>query len=174
MEKMFQKKVSFSRYKKLCSVVRGGAERTDSARNALRALPKDSRWVGIHDAARAFVSAQNLKDVFQAAKKTGCAILAVPSKDTVKVAKGNSGVIQTTISRSLCWLAQTPQVFRRDIAERLHERRRGPQFTDDASIAESLGYRVALVQGSYENIKVTTPEDLPLAEKILKARLKDG
>ncbi len=174
LEAVFKKKIILSKFKKIHAVVPGGAERTDSTRNALQALPQATKWVGIHDAARPFVTSENLKEVFSAAKSTGCAVLAVPSKDTVKVAGKSGKFIKSTIPRKLCWLAQTPQVFRRDIAEKLHSKSRTAQFTDDASIAESLGYQVALVMGSYENIKITTWDDLPTAEKILKKRLKNG
>lgn len=166
-------------FKKICAVVPGGRERTDSARNAMRALPAGTQWVGIHDAARPFATAGEVARVFQAAKDTGCAVLAVPAKDTVKVSSRERlrpfpTYIKETISRQVCWLAQTPQVFRRDIAEKIHARARSKRFTDDASIAESLGYTVRLVPGSYENMKITTPEDLVLAEKILRKRIRHG
>ena len=158
--------------KKIHAVVAGGRERTDSTRHAMRALPQGAEWVGIHDAARPFVVAAEVARVFQAARVTGSAILSVPAKDTIKVSKGRN--IDKTLPRELCWLAQTPQVFRRDIAEKIHASARSKHFTDDASIAESLGYSVRLVRGSYENIKITTPEDLVLAEKILQKRIGHG
>ena len=160
--------------KKIHAVVPGGRERTDSARNAMRALPPGAEWVGIHDAARPFVTAGDVARGFQAAKDTGSAILAVPAKDTVKVSRAGSLKIEKTLPRERCWLAQTPQVFRRDIAEKIHASARSKRFTDDASIAESLGYSVRLVPGSYENMKITTPEDLILAEKILRKRIRHG
>jgi 2-C-methyl-D-erythritol 4-phosphate cytidylyltransferase len=140
----------------------------------MRALPKGAEWVGIHDAARPFVTAEDVAGVFQAAQSTGSAILAVPAKDTIKVSKAGSFKINQTLPRERCWLAQTPQVFRRDIAEKIHAKARAKGFTDDASIAEFLGYSVRLVPGSYENIKITTPEDLVLAEKILRKRIHHG
>jgi 2-C-methyl-D-erythritol 4-phosphate cytidylyltransferase len=157
------------RFGKISAVVDGGKERADSTRNAVRALPEECRWVGIHDGARAFVAPDLVERVFSEARKTGAAILAVPSKDTVKVAR-EDGTIRETVPRSLCWWAQTPQVLRRDLAERLHARppRDASKVTDDASLAEAAGIRVRLVPGSYENIKITTPEDLSLAASILK------
>jgi len=160
--------------KKIHAVIAGGRERTDSARLAMRALPKEAEWVGIHDAARPFVAPGDVARVFQAAQDVGAAILAVPAKDTVKLSRQGSFSIEQTLRRERCWLAQTPQVFRRDIAEKMHASSRSKRFTDDASIAESLGYSVRLVPGSYENMKITTPEDLVLAEKILKKRIRHG
>ena len=154
--------------KKVWAVIEGGKERTDSTRNGIQALPPEAGWVAIHDAARPFVTPGLMKHVFETAKKTGCAILAVPSKDTIKISGKSGGLIEKTIPRSRCWLAQTPQVFRRDIAEKIHRSSRGPQFTDDASIAESMGYRVTIVPSTYQNVKITTPEDLRLAELFLK------
>jgi len=161
-------------HKKVYAAVAGGRERTDSTRLAMKALPRDADWVGIHDAARPFVTSAQLQAVFRAAKFTGCAILAVPSKDTVKIARQGAMKIDRTVPRERCWLAQTPQVFRRNIVEKLHAKRRKAKFTDDASIAESMGLAVTLVPGSYENIKITTPQDLELAQKILKKRRKNG
>lgn len=155
--------------RKVAAVVEGGKERVDSTRNALLALPKECRWVGVHDGARAFVAPELVERCFREARKTGAAILAVPSKDTVKVARAD-GCIRETVPRALCWWAQTPQVFRRDLAEKIHGKtvRNGAVVTDDASLAEAAGLRVRLVRGSYENIKVTTPEDLHTAASILK------
>lgn len=165
----FERKLKGWKFRKVLGLVNGGAERTDSTRNAVAALPSACEWVGIHDGARAFVTPREVKACFEGARKTGGAILAVPSKDTVKVA-APGGRIERTIPRERCWAAQTPQVFRRDIAQKLHAQPRGKGFTDDASIAEKLGYKVAIVPGSYENLKVTTPEDLAIAEIILKRR----
>lgn len=166
---LFGKKVKFSAFKKVVAVIGGGSERTDSTRNAMKVLPEGAAWIGIHDAARPFASCDLIFKCFSAARKTGGAILAVPSKDTVKfVRKG--GLIERTIPRAQCWAAQTPQVFRRDIAEKLHGTKRAGDFTDDASIAEHLGYKVAIVPGSYENIKITTPEDLHSAELMIKRK----
>lgn len=172
LENFLRKKIRAWRFEKVHALISGGKERTDSTRNALKSVPEGARWVGIHDAARPFVSGALLGRLFREARRTGCAVPAVPSKDTVKISRAGGKFVKDTIPRDLCWLAQTPQVFRRDIAEKLHSKPRSASFTDDASIAESLGYKIALVMGSYDNIKVTVPEDLPLAERILRKRLK--
>lgn len=163
-------------FKKVFKIVKGGKERVDSSRNALKVLPKECEWVGIHDGARAFVTAALIEKCFKAACKTGASILAVPAQDTIKVVQENLQ-IKRTIPRERSWLAQTPQVFRKDILEEMHNldhphfQRNRSRYTDDASLAESLGYKVRIVPGSYENIKITTPKDLILAETILRERL---
>ena len=179
-KKVFEKRVRQWRFRKVRAVVSGGKERTDSTRNALKAMPIECRWIGIHDGARAFVACELVRKCFEAAKKSGAAILAVPVKDTIKVARSRLKRgpiwIEETVPRRICWAAQTPQVFRRDIAEKIHgnrpplQYRRGFVFTDDASLAEAWGTKVAIVPGSYDNLKITTPEDLILAETFLKRK----
>ncbi len=170
---LFEKKIPLRNYSKVSAWVNGGKERTDSTRNAMAALPDSCEVVGIHDAARPFVAGEHVKQCFEAAKRKGAAILAVPATDTIKVAAKNGSSSQVTIERTVpraqCWSAQTPQVFKRNIAETLHRKVRSGSFTDDASIAESLGYRVSIVPGSHENIKVTTPKDLIAAESFVKS-----
>lgn len=185
----FEREVEGWGLKKILAMVDGGSERTDSTRNALKKLPQDCGWVGIHDGARPFVDRELIQKCFKSAKKSGAAILAVPSTDTVKVAfqpprrkKRNHLFIQETLPRERCWNAQTPQVFRKDIAERIHRLIprgktspakngwRKTVFTDDAGIAESMGYRVEIVPSSYENIKVTNPSDLIRAEQIIRRK----
>jgi 2-C-methyl-D-erythritol 4-phosphate cytidylyltransferase len=178
----FERRLKTWRFKKLRAIVNGGRLRTDSTRNALRAIPRNFNLVGIHDGARPFVRPRLVEKCFREAQKFGAAILAVPCTDTVKLAgasgkkkKGNL-LVKKTLPRPLCWLAQTPQVFRRSIVEKMHlgEGSKGSggrsAHTDDASIAESLGFNVRIVPGSYENIKVTTPDDLLVAELILKRK----
>lgn len=167
-KKLFQKRIKSWHFKKILAVTEGGKERVDSTKNALKLIPQECELVGIHDGARPFVSSFLMKKCFDAAKKWGAAILAVPSKDTVKIVKKN-GEILKTIPRDSCWSAQTPQIFKRKIAESIHFKcKKKMNFTDDASIAELMGYPVKIVPGNYENLKITTPEDLILAEAILK------
>jgi len=159
------------KFGKVVAVVNGGKERVDSTRNALKAVPAGCAFVGIHDGARALVEPHLVRECFRAAEISGAAILAVPSQDTVKVADRNL-FIKKTVPRDMCWSAQTPQVFRRDVAENIHKKSPadGKSFTDDASLAERRGFRVKIVPGSYENIKITTPVDLRIAETILQKR----
>src|SRR5262245_49628362 len=152
-------------------VVHGGKERFESVGNALAKVRGDVELVAIHDAARPCVAAAQIDAVFTAAAKTGAALLAVPVGDTVKRSDAAGKVIET-VSRQGLWLAQTPQVFRRDWILDAHARRAtlGPQITDDAQLVEAAGHEVYLVTGSSSNVKITTKEDLALAAAILKSR----
>jgi len=153
-------------------VVEGGAERFESVANAL-ARVKDADFVAVHDAARPCLTSALIDEVFNRAAKVGAALLAVPVTDTVKRGKAQ-GQVEATVPRQGLWLAQTPQVFRRDwLAEAYAARARlGRDVTDDAQLVEALGHPVALVAGSPSNIKITTREDLALAEAVLKSRPK--
>ena len=145
-------------------VVAGGATRTESVRNALAALGGDAKIVLIHDAVRPFVHHGVISAVIDAAGKTGAAIAAVPVKDTIK--RVDEGRIVGTVPRLGLYLAQTPQGFRREIIERVYRDLAGADFTDDASLVEASGGEVAIVESTYDNIKITTPEDLELARHL--------
>ena len=152
-------------------IVVGGAERFHSVGNALAALRDEVELVAIHDAARPCVTPALIDAVFAKAAETGAALLAVPVSDTVKRADTRNVVVET-VPRLGLWLAQTPQVFRRDWLADAHARRPelGDDITDDAQLVERAGHAVSLVTGSASNLKITTREDLALAEAILKAR----
>ncbi len=157
--------------KKVLKVVPGGATRQESVHHGLNEVDADVEIVVVHDAVRPFVTEDLIERSIEAARKHGGAIAAVPMKDTPKQA-GPDGLIQKTLDRAGLWLAQTPQTFRRALVveayrkaeiERLHA-------TDDAALVERLGHKVGIVQGSWENIKITMPEDMILAEAILASR----
>jgi 2-C-methyl-D-erythritol 4-phosphate cytidylyltransferase len=151
-------------------VVVGGAERFHSVGNALAKLRDDVDIVAIHDAARPCVTPALIDAVFAAAAQTGAALLAVPVSDTVKRADARN-VVAETVPRAGLWLAQTPQVFRRDWLVDAHARRvELGDITDDAQLVERAGHAVSLVTGSASNLKITTREDLALATAILRAR----
>jgi 2-C-methyl-D-erythritol 4-phosphate cytidylyltransferase len=151
----------------------GGKERFDSVANALSLIKPEADFVAIHDAARPCVTAELIDGVFAAAAKTGAAMLAVPVTDTLKRAD-DQGRVKETVSRQGLWLAQTPQVFRRDWLIEAYAKRSqvSGDITDDAQLIEAIGHPVYLLQGSTGNIKITTKEDLSLAEAILKSRPK--
>jgi 2-C-methyl-D-erythritol 4-phosphate cytidylyltransferase len=152
-------------------IVHGGAERFESVANALARLRDDVDLVAIHDAARPCVTASMIDDVFTAAGKTGAALLAAPVSDTVK--RGDDqGRVEATVPRKGLWLAQTPQVFRRDWLVEAYAKRcqPGQEITDDAQLIEATGRTVYLVAGNASNLKITTREDVALAEAILKSR----
>lgn len=151
-------------------VTAGGQERQDSVFNGLQQI-KDAQVVVVHDGARPLLTKGKMEEVVREAIDCGAAILAVPVKDTVKIVS-ETGVVVDTPRRSSLWAAQTPQVFKKVLLDEAYEAARKKKIagTDDASLVERLGHPVKVVPGSYENIKVTTPEDLLLAEAILKRR----
>jgi 2-C-methyl-D-erythritol 4-phosphate cytidylyltransferase len=154
--------------KKIHAVVGGGETRQQSVFNGLKALKEKTAIVVIHDAVRPLVSDILIKRVIEAAKKTGAAISAVPARDTVK--KVESGQIVGTLDRRLLWLAQTPQSFRYEVIMGAHKQAvdQRQEATDDASLVEAYGTGVVAAVGSYANLKITSPEDMPLFEYFLK------
>jgi len=141
----------------------GGTQRQDSVREGIHRLV-DCEWVMIHDGARPFLTIDLIRNGIEAAMETGAAVAAVPVKDTIRLAD-DAGLVTETLQRNKLWAAQTPQIFRLDrITRAYHELT--TEVTDDATLVERLGYKVKLYMGAYNNIKVTTPEDLALAEII--------
>ncbi len=167
-------------YKKLCkkygvtklkAVVKGGETRQQSIFNAYREVSKETRYVAVHDGARPLVSPENIKQCIRDASIFGGAVLGVPVKDTIKNVDG--GLITDTPDRRKLYITQTPQIFRKDIYVKginfanSHEL----DFTDDCQLAEAVGAKVAMTESSYRNIKITTPEDIAVAEILLKGNL---
>ena len=152
-------------------VVAGGAERQDSVRNALELVSPSVELVMVHDGARPFVESSCVLKSMQAAAETGAAVVAVPVKDTIKCSDA-AGNVEQTLDRSKLWQVQTPQTFRRELLIKAHEQAAvaGVVATDDAALVEWAGGSVNLVRGSYYNFKVTTPEDLVLAEAVAAER----
>ncbi|MFO0801544.1 MAG: 2-C-methyl-D-erythritol 4-phosphate cytidylyltransferase [Gemmataceae bacterium] len=150
-------------------IVDGGAERFDSVANALARVPESVEFVSVHDAVRPLATAGLVDAVFQEAFRSGAAMLAVPVADTLK--RVEARIITGTVSRENVWQAQTPQVFRREWLAEAYAKRTSA-VTDDAQLIEALGHRVAVVPGSPFNFKITTQDDLQLAEAILKQRIK--
>jgi 2-C-methyl-D-erythritol 4-phosphate cytidylyltransferase len=159
------------RFTKVTKVVPGGAERQDSVRHALEAVPEDADLVLVHDAVRPFLTERMVEDVVRMARAKGAAVVALPVRDTVKQV-GADRVIERTVDRGPLWLAQTPQAFRRDWLLAAHRKAltQGVRATDDAYLVEWSGHPVSVIEGSGENIKVTRPEDLVIGEAILAAR----
>ncbi len=156
-----QQLVAEEGWSKMTEVCPGGRRRQDSVVAGLSRL-SHCDWVVIHDGARPLVTVDMINRGLEAARETGAAVAAVPVKDTIKVA-GNDRIVHQTPPRQNLWAVQTPQVFRFDIIAEAYRQAKG-EVTDDASLVEQLGYRVKLYMGSYDNIKVTTPDDLALAE----------
>lgn len=163
-------------FRKIASVVPGGSSRQESVRRGLDALGEDCRVVLIHDAVRPMVDERMINQCIDAAEDVGAAAIAVRMTDTVKESD-EAGMAVRTLERGRLWRVQTPQGFRLDLIREAHRRAEEDGFTatDDASLVERLGQPVKLVEGSLENIKITTPEDLLVAEAILGMRLRqDG
>jgi 2-C-methyl-D-erythritol 4-phosphate cytidylyltransferase len=157
-------------FAKVRDVVPGGRERQDSVRNGLLACAAaDSDIVLIHDGVRPFFPVDRLEELVATAERIGGCVVGVPVKDTIKEVSG--GLVEGTPDRRRLWQAQTPQAFPFGVIRAAHERahRDGYRGTDDASLVERLGRPVAMIEGSYRNIKITTPEDLVLARAFLAA-----
>lgn len=154
-------------HKSVC-VVAGGTRRQDSVFNGLSALGADESLVVIHDAVRPLVTCESITACVAGAQEHGACIVAVPVWDTLKRASA-SGIIESTLPRERVWMAQTPQAFRTGLVRMAHERARREQLcgTDDACLVERMGISVRVVPGSRRNIKITTAEDLSLAEALL-------
>ncbi len=152
-------------YRKVVQLCPGGERRQDSVFNGLKALA-GCEWVIVHDGARPCLDDKMLRRGLAAAQECGAAVAGVPCKDTIKVVSTDMKV-EDTPDRATLWVAQTPQVFRYRILMDAHQRC-ASDVTDDAMMVESLGYPVKMFLGAYENLKVTTPDDLALAETLLR------
>lgn len=148
-------------FAKVKHIVAGGAQRQDSVRNGLARCSRDI--IVIHDAARPMVNCEMIDQSIQKAEEMGACIAAVPVIDTIKSAEDD--VVRSTVDRSSLYSVQTPQTFRAELIRRAYDQAYADGFyaTDDAALVEHLGENVAIVQGSYENIKITTPADLETA-----------
>lgn len=151
----------------------GGASRQESMANGLAAADADADLVLVHDAARALLPIGATRQCLLAAQQHGAALLALPAADTLK--RAANGLVQATVDRTGIWQAQTPQVVRRELLQQAlaHAARTGFQGTDDVSLVEHLGAPVAVVPGTAYNLKITRPEDLPLAATWLERGLLD-
>ncbi|MBD2361407.1 2-C-methyl-D-erythritol 4-phosphate cytidylyltransferase [Anabaena minutissima FACHB-250] len=149
----------------------GGSTRQESVYNGLQALPKAAEQVLIHDGARCLATPDLLNSCAQAIRQCSGLIAAVPVKDTIKVVDGN-GIIQSTPDRSHLWAAQTPQGFNVKLLKQCHAEgvSQGWEVTDDAALFEKCGIEVQIVEGEETNLKITTPQDLAIAEFILSSR----
>jgi len=153
---------------KLAAVVVGGESRQQSVANGLAAVSDRTTLVAIHDGARPLVTAEEIERIVAAAEEYGAATAATPVKDTLKIA-GADGTVAATPDRSTLWAVQTPQVFHCDRYRAALRKAAadGRDFTDDCQLFEDVGHTVRLVQTGYQNIKITTPEDMAIARGLL-------
>lgn len=156
---------------KVTKIIAGGKRRQDSVYKGLSQLDSDTRIVLIHDAVRPLVKSREIEEVIEKTDQKGAAILASPMKLTVKKVNSNLEIIKT-VPRHDLWMAQTPQGFKRDLIVNAYGKIKDTdaELTDDAEVVEKAGHTVEVVSGSYDNIKITTPEDLKLAELLLVKR----
>lgn len=163
------------RLRKVTAITEGGKERYHSVYEGLRALPENTDYVLIHDGARPFVSEKIIADMIDAVREYKACVAGMPVKDTIKIADNNQFAVQTP-ERSRVWAVQTPQAFSYDIIWRAYTElmKNEISVTDDAMVVETfIKHPVKLVKGSYENIKITTPEDLLIAEAFLEKNQKN-
>lgn len=157
-------------FTKVSAVVSGGKERYDSVYKGLRAC-KDTEYVLIHDGARPFIDHEIIERGLMAAAQTGASVVGMPSKDTVKIADVEGNVSETP-DRSSVWIVQTPQIFRYPLIYDAYTsilKKEMTGITDDTMVAEhETGVKIRFSEGSYRNIKITTPEDLVIAEAFLR------
>jgi len=158
-----QQLVAEQRWSKVNEVCLGGERRQDSVAAGLGRLDH-CHWVVIHDGARPLVTVDLIERGLEAVRETGAAVAALPVTDTIKIAD-NDKIVQETPLRQNLWAVQTPQVFRFDILTRAYQQAT-VEVTDDAALVERLGYKIKLYVGAYDNIKITTPDDLVLAEAL--------
>ena len=157
--------------RKISDIVEGGARRQDSVASALAKIG-GADVVLVHDGARPFVGGRAIADAVRIAAEFGAAVPAVPVKDTIKLAAADM-TVEDTPPRNRLWAAQTPQAFRADILRNAHARV-SEDSTDDAAMVEATGHPPKLFMGDSRNIKITAPEDLPIAEAMLRLFREDG
>lgn len=149
-------------------LVVGGETRFHSVQNGLAAIEGTAGLVAIHDGVRPFVSVETIQQSFTVASSTGCAVAAVPLKESIRQVHETGS---TSVDRTKFFLVQTPQTFQIAVIKQSFAAATRTNFTDDASVAEAAGFPVTLVEGSYQNIKITTPEDLLLAKVFLDEKM---
>jgi len=153
------------------AVTAGGSERQYSIANGLKLVPAETKTILVHDAARPLVTLDTIEKVIDAAEKFGGAIAAVPEKNTIKIIDAE-GFVKSTPPRADLVAVQTPQGFSKEILMRAYEQAAQDNFlgTDDASLVERIGGKIKIVPDSYKNIKITTPEDIKIAETFLRTK----
>lgn len=154
-------------FKKISKITLGGKERLNSVYNGLINIKDENSIVLIHDGVRPFIKIDHIKNIINETKKYKACVLGVRAKDTIKICQNNT--IKQTPERENIWLAQTPQAFEFSIIKKAYEKAIENNFfgTDDASLVENIGIDVKMVLGDYENIKITTKEDLKIGEIFL-------
>ena len=156
-------------YRKISQLIPGGRQRQDSVKNGIDLLPKETEIVVIHDGVRPFVTKEMIEESIRSAVKCQAVATAMPVKETVKMVQ-RDGIVLQTLDRDSLWQIQTPQTFQVNVIKEAYHKATADGFigTDDASLVEHLGVKVHILPGAYSNIKITTLEDLMLANLILQ------
>jgi 2-C-methyl-D-erythritol 4-phosphate cytidylyltransferase len=159
---------------KVIDVLPGGKTRCESVRKGLDAVDADTKYVLIHDAARPLITQRLVEESLRVCYDEQAVILGVPVKPTIKKVRAKDNTVEATLDRGQLWEVQTPQVFRKDIILAAHAGADDLCATDDAFLVERCGHKVKVVRGDYSNIKITSPEDLLLAELLLPTQRSSG
>ena len=160
-----------SDFPKISKIISGGKERQNSVSNGLRHVHKESDYILVHDAARPLIRKEEISKIIKSIDEHDVVVLAVPVKETIKVADKLNKVTETP-NRDNLWSVQTPQGMKFKLMKKLYEKLESTNFmgTDEAMVAEYFGSAVYIVEGHYQNIKITSPEDLLLAELLMKGK----
>lgn len=171
-EEFFRKEIIDKYNFKNIKLAYGGKERQNSVYNGLKLLDKKCDIVLVHDGARPFISEKLIDNCIEEAKNHNAVVVGVPVKDTIKVINEDNDIVDTP-ERSKLWAVQTPQTFNYDVLVKSYEDAFENNFygTDDAMLVERIGYKVKMIEGSYNNIKITTQEDLNIGNQILQIEL---
>ena len=159
-------------FTKVKSIVEGGSERQYSVENGLNNVSDDCDIVMIHDGVRPFIEGNSIATLVEDTAKFGACVMGVFVKDTIKLCDENGFVVDTP-DRNLLWHAQTPQCFKYDIIKKAYQKAKEDNYlgTDDSMLVERTGQKIKMIEGSYDNIKITTPEDLYVGERVLERNL---
>ncbi len=156
--------------KKVVKVITGGETRQESVFNGLAAIDDDTDFVLVHDGVRPLVSLKVIEDVVRLCSKWDAVVTAVPVKSTIKKIHKKDLLVEKTLDREELWEVQTPQAFKKSVLLEAHQRNKSGHPTDDAMMVEQLGIKVKISPGDYKNIKITTQEDLAIAETFLQLK----
>ena len=169
---LYQEFQKLYKFKKLVRLVSGGSTRQISAKNGFYAVSRGIEYVAIHDGARCLITPNQIENVCREAYKHGCATAATRAVDSVKITNGKNKFINSSANRDRIWLAQTPQIFKRETYELalMAAEESGIEVTDDNSLVENLGASIKLVECGRANLKITAQSDVPIALAIIKSR----
>ncbi|MCM8782932.1 MAG: 2-C-methyl-D-erythritol 4-phosphate cytidylyltransferase [Candidatus Omnitrophica bacterium] len=170
---LFKRWLKDYRIKKIKAVIPGGRTRQESVRKGLGEISPECQWVLIHDAVRPFINLRMISEAISSAKRYGAVTFGIPVSSTLK-SVDKAQFVKRTLKRDSIWESHTPQVFKKELILEAHRRCKDEAFNDDAGMMERLGIKVKMIRGTPWNLKLTYPEDLLLAEVILKYKKRYG